>query len=149
MGAWGGFAPDYHQIPPTYYWRLEIDRESKKCVDLRVSPGQENMCIEHPVVHPNFQTKNAAFAYAQCCNKIGDSSAPMGYAKMKLDGTAIVQHNLQMGDTNDAVDVYWMGSRRFAGEPLAVPKQGSSGKETEAYLLGLVYDAVRDKSSLM
>jgi hypothetical protein len=78
-------------------------------MDLRVSPGQENMCIEHPVVHPNVQTRDATFAYAQCCNKVGDASAPMGYAKLRLDGVA----------------------------------------ETEAYLLGLVYDSVRDQSSLM
>jgi all-trans-8'-apo-beta-carotenal 15,15'-oxygenase len=138
LGAWGGFAPLYSNIPQTFYWRIEIDTETKKCVDLRVSPGHENMCVEHPVVHPVVQTKDATFAYAQCCNKIGDSSAPMGYAKMRLDGTAPVQLGLQMGDANEEVDVYWVGSRRFAGEPLVVPKQGSSGKETEAYLLGLV-----------
>lgn len=149
LGAWGGFAPDYNKIPPTYYWRMEIDTDSKKCVDLRVSPGHENMCVEHPVVHPNVQTEDATFAYAQCCNKVGDSSAPMGYAKLRLDGKAPVQLNMKMGVSNDEVDVFWVGSRRFAGEPLVIPKQGSSGKETEAYLLGLVYDAVRDQSSLM
>jgi all-trans-8'-apo-beta-carotenal 15,15'-oxygenase len=149
LGAWGGFSPDYDKIPPTYYWRLEIDPSTQTCMDLRVSPGQENMCIEHPVVHPNVQTRDATFAYAQCCNKVGDASAPMGYAKLRLDGVAPVQLGLEMGDMNDAVDVYWLGSRRFAGEPLVVPKRGSSEKETEAYLLGLVYDSVRDQSSLM
>jgi len=148
LGAWGGFAPDYNKIPPTYYWRIEIDPDTQKCTDLRVSPGHENMCVEHPVVHPYVQTKDATYAVAQCCNKIGDASAPMGFAKMRLDGTAPVKPNWQMGDANDEVDVFWVGSRRFAGEPLVIPKQGSTD-ENEAYLLGLVFDAVRDQSCLM
>ena len=150
LGAWGGFSPDYHQIPPTFFWRMEIDPTSKKCVDLRVSPGAENMCIEHPVVHPNFATRDATFAYAQCCNAIGDSSAPMGYAKLRLDGGADFQNNLKPGEKNEVVDVYWTGSRRFTGEPLVVPKQnGNPEREEDAFLLGLVYDAVRDRSSLL
>jgi len=150
LGAWGGFCPDYQQIPVTYYWRMEIDPTTQKCVDLRVAPGQENMCVEHPVVHPNMQTKDAVYSYAQCCNAIGDASAPMGYAKMRLDGTAKVQPNLKAGEKNEEVDVYWVGPRRFAGEPLVVPKQnGNSEREEDAYLLGLVYDAVKDRSSVM
>lgn len=150
LGAWGGFCPDYDKIPVTFYWRMEIDPETKQCVDLRVSPGNENICCEHPVVHPNFQTRSATFAYAQCCNAIGDASAPVGYAKLRLDGTAKVQTNLQPGEKNDDVDVYWIGSRSFAGEPLVVPKRGANmEREEDAYLLGLVYDSVEDKSSIM
>jgi len=150
LGAWGGFCPDYDKIPPTYYWRMEFDPKSKQCVDLRVSPGAENICCEHPVVHPNFQTKDATYAYAQCCNAIGDASAPMGYAKFRLDGSAIVQPNLDLGEKNYSVDVYWVGSRRFAGEPLVVPKRnGNLEREEDAYLLGLVYDAVKNQSSIV
>mmetsp|Transcript_37085 Transcript_37085/g.66802 ORF Transcript_37085/g.66802 Transcript_37085/m.66802 type:complete len:706 (+) Transcript_37085:100-2217(+) len=150
LGAWGGFCPDYDKIPPTYYWRIEIDPETERCVDLRVSPGAENMACEHPVVHPNFQTKDATYVYTQCGNAIGDASAPMGFAKLRLDGSAVVQPNLKAGETNDEPDVYWVGSRRFAGEPLVVPKRnGNLEREEDAYLLGLVYDAVRDQSSLV
>mmetsp|Transcript_19151 Transcript_19151/g.41479 ORF Transcript_19151/g.41479 Transcript_19151/m.41479 type:complete len:1093 (+) Transcript_19151:196-3474(+) len=150
LGAWGGFSPDYLQIPVTFYWRMEIDPTIEKCVDLRVSPGAENMCIEHPVVHPNFATKDATFAYSQCCNAVGDASAPMGYAKLRLDGGAVVQPNLKVGEKNEEVDVYWIGSRRFTGEPLVVPKlNGNLEREEDAYLLGLVYDAVEDKSAIM
>lgn len=150
LGAWGGFAPDYNQIPPTYYWRMEIDPKSQECVDLRVSSGSENMCVEHPVVHPNFQTKAPKFAYTQCCNAVGDSSGPMGYSKLRLDGGAPAQPHLKLGDKNEEVDVYWIGSRRFAGEPLVVPKRGVNLEdEDEAYLLGLMYDAVKHKSSLV
>jgi len=150
LGAWGGFAPDYHQIPPTFLWRMEIDPVTQQCVDLRVSPGSENMCIEHPVVHPNFATRQATYAYAQCCNAVGDSSAPMGYARLRLDGSATPQTHLKPGEKNEEVDVYWIGSRRFAGEPLVVPKKNCNlDREEDAYLLGLVYDAVKDRSALM
>ncbi len=102
------------------------------------------------MVHPNFATKNASYAYAQCCNVVGDASAPMGLAKMRLDGSAVVQTSLNVGDKNEGVDVYWVGPRRFAGEPLVVPKRnGNMAREEDAYLVGLVYDAVKDRSSLM
>ena len=144
------FCPDYDKIPPTYYWRMEIDPKTERCVDLRVSPGAENMACEHPVVHPNFQTKDATHVYTQCGNAIGDASAPMGFAKLRLDGSAVIQPNLKAGEKNDEPDVYWVGSRRFAGEPLVVPKRnGNLEREEDAYLLGLVYDAVRDQSSLV
>lgn len=101
------------------------------------------------MVHPNFVTKDAAYAYSQCCNVVGDSSAPMGLSKIRLDGSA-VQPSLDPGDKNEDVDVYWVGPRRFAGEPLVIPKRnGDLDREEDAYLLSLVYDAVKDRSSLM
>lgn len=129
---------------------MEIDPTTKQCVEVRVSPGAENICSEHPAVHPNFQTKDPAYAYVQCGNVIGDASAPMGYAKLRLDGSAVVQPNLAEGEKNEEVDVFWLGSRRFAGEPLVVPKRnGNLESEKDAYLLGLVFDAVKNRSSLM
>ena len=102
------------------------------------------------MVHPNFATKDAAYAYAQCCNVVGDSSAPMGFSKIRLDGSGVVQSGLDVGDKNEDVDVYWVGPRRFAGEPLVIPKRiGDLDREENAYLLGLVYDAVKDRSSLV
>ena len=141
---------DYYRIPETFYWRIEIDPTTKQCVEMRVAPGLENMCIEHPVVHPNFQTKDAVYAYAQCCNAIGDSTPPLGYAKFRLDGSAVVQPNIKPGEKNEEVDTYWFGPRRFAGEPLVIPKKnGNIERENDAYLVGLVYDAVKDKSSVV
>jgi len=150
LGAWGGFCPDYDKIPPTFYWRMVFDPKTKECVDLRVSQGAENICCENPVVHPNFQTKDAKYAYALCSNAIGDSSAPMGYAKFCLDGSAVDQSNLEAGEKNDTTDVYWVGSRRFTGEPLVVPKRnGNPEREEDAYLLGMAFDAVKDKGCIM
>merc|ERR1711920_932181 len=69
--------------------------------------------------------------------------------------------SLLTGERNDYVDAYWFGSRYFAGEPLIVPKASSSSNEKEkttrdtdttreknAYLLGVVFDAVKEKSFL-
>lgn len=50
LGAWGGLAPDFRQIPPTFLWRLEIDPKEKKCVSLNVAPGSANTCVEHILV---------------------------------------------------------------------------------------------------
>lgn len=150
LGAWGGFCPDYYKIPETFYWRMEIDPTTHKCVDLRVTPGAENICCEHPVVHPNFVTKDAMFSYAQCCNVIGDASTPAGYSKFRIDGTAPAQSHLKQGQRNEEVDTYFVGPRRFTGEPLVIPKKGGNiDREEDAYLVGLVYDSVEDRSSLV
>ena len=110
---------------------MEIDPAIKKCVDLRVCPGAKNKGSELAIVHPNFQTKDAKFAYILSSNAIGDSSPSMGYAKLRLDGTAKVQPNLKAGENNEEVDVYWVGSRRFAGEPLVVPKRNADLEREE------------------
>ena len=44
VGAWGGFAPHFADIPPTYIWRLEIDPQKKETVSLDVARGSSNCC---------------------------------------------------------------------------------------------------------
>lgn len=147
LGAWGGFAPLFSIIPPTLIWKLEIDPVEKKCVDLRVAPGAANVCAEHPLVHPNFNTKRAKYVYAVASNVIGDSTAPCGYCKIRVED--IDERELAKGERNDSVDAWWFGTRYFAGEPLIVPKFGGDpNKEEEAYLLGMVQDSVRDRSAV-
>lgn len=147
LGAWGGFAPLFSIIPPTLIWKLEIDPVEKKCVDLRVAPGAANVCAEHPLVHPKFNTKRAKYIYAVASNVIGDSTAPCGYCKISVvDGD---ESHLFQGQRNDNVDAWWFGTRYFAGEPLIVPKFGGDpNKEEEAYLLGMVQDSVKDRSAI-
>jgi all-trans-8'-apo-beta-carotenal 15,15'-oxygenase len=56
---------------------------------------------------------------------------------------------LAPGEFNSEVDAYWFGSRYFVSEPLIVPKQcGDPDKEEDAYLLGMVHDAARDRDFL-
>lgn len=147
LGAWGGFAPYYTVIPPTFIWKLVIDPRTKKCISLDIAPGSLNACADHPLVHPNFSTKKVKYVYAVGSNVIGDSSAPCGYIKLQVEGSG--DRSLKTGEKNEKIDSYWFGSRFFAGEPIIVPKAGSDpGIETEAYLLGMVQDTVQDRSAV-
>jgi len=147
LGAWGGFCPNFAVIPPTCIWRLEIDPATKMCVDLNIAPGCSNSCSEHIVVHPNFTTKPAKYVYAITSNIVGDSSAPVGYARhCVVDGST---RPLVVGEYNNEIDVYWFGSRCFTDEPLVVPKHGGNQEdERDSYLLGMVFDAVEQRSFL-
>jgi all-trans-8'-apo-beta-carotenal 15,15'-oxygenase len=145
LGAWGGFAPIFNQIPQTFIWRLELDPRTQSTVDLSIAPGCRNVCAEHPVVHPNFVTKRVLNSYAVASNLVGDSTAPCGYVRLRVEDGSITP--LAVGDRNQDVDSYWFGSRYFAGEPLVVPKTGGDlNDEDDAYLLGMVQDSVRNRS---
>ncbi|KAG7355846.1 lignostilbene-alpha,beta-dioxygenase [Nitzschia inconspicua] len=137
LGAWGGFSPDFRQIPPTFLWRLEIDPKQKTCVSLNVAPGSANTCVEHILVHPNFNIRKAEYVYGTGSNLIGDSSPPCGYVKCKVEsGKPFHSQSVSPGEFNSEVDAYWFGSRYFVTEPLIVPKQcGDPGSEEDAYLL--------------
>lgn len=127
LGAWGGFAPVYSVIPPTFLWKLEIDPVAKKCIHLSVAPGASNVCLEHPLVHPNFNTKKAKYVYVVASNVNGDSTAPCGYCKIQVeDGN---DSPFLPGERNEDVDAWWFGTRFFAGEPIIVSKNGSDPKK--------------------
>ena len=145
LGAWGGFAPHFNEIPQTFLWRLEIDPKTKKTVDLSIAPGSANVCAEHCVVHPNFKTKKAQHVYAVASNVHGDSSAPCGYSHHQVETAKTQQMN--PGERNTDIDCYFFGTRYTAGEPLVVPKHnGNPDNEKEAFLIGMVRDSVQDRS---
>jgi carotenoid cleavage dioxygenase-like enzyme len=147
LGAWGGYAPIFNQISPTFLWRMEIDPRNKKCVSLGVAPGSANVCIEHVLVHPNFNIRQVQNVYGAASNCIGDSTAPCGYARLKVETGS--QYMLREGEYNDEVDAYWFGARYFTTEPLIVPKAGGDpDNEYDAYLLGVVRDAAKERNFL-
>lgn len=127
LGAWGGFCPLFHQIPPTFLWRLVLSSDDAPTLTT-VCP---TLCAEHPVVHPLMTQPK--YSYAVVSNNVGDSSPPCGYARVQVD---------MMGESSEQ---YWFGSRYFCGEPLVVPKMGRVD-EDGAYLLGMVQDSVRQLS---
>lgn len=147
LGAWGGFAPDFRRIPPTCLWRLEINPKRKECVSLSIAPGAANVCIEHVLVHPNFNIRKAENVYGTASNLVGDSTPPCGYVRVKVEkGSPTI---LPDGEFNFDVDAYWFGARYFATEPIIVPKRGGNvDNEEEAYLLGMVHDAARRRDFL-
>jgi all-trans-8'-apo-beta-carotenal 15,15'-oxygenase len=147
LGAWGGLAPHFPIISPTNFWRMEIDPEAKECVSLGIAPGCANMCVEHMLVHPNFNIRRAQNVYGTTSNAVGDSTAPCGYAKLKVETGS--RAKLEKGEFNEEVDAFWFGTRYFASEPLIVPKSdGDPDKEEQAYLLGVVRDAARKRDFL-
>jgi all-trans-8'-apo-beta-carotenal 15,15'-oxygenase len=147
LGAWGGFAPEFPRIPPTFLWRLEIDTKERKCVSLNIAPGSANACVEHILVHPNFTIRKAENVYSTISNVIGDSTPPSGYAKLKVESGSTMM--LTEGEVNEEIDAFWFGARYFTTEPLIVPKKGGNrDNEDEAYLLGMVKDAVKQRNFL-
>ena len=72
LGAWGGIAPEFERIPPTFIWRVEVDMKEKKS-SLRVAKGSKDVCGEHLKVHPDYQMKKANHLYVVSSNLIGDS----------------------------------------------------------------------------
>lgn len=147
LGAWGGHSPDFPKIPPTFLWRLEIDPTEKRTVSLDIAPGCNNICTEHMLVHPHFNTRKARNVYGTASNLVGDSTPPNGYVKLKVEtGSTAIR---KKGEVNDEVDSYWFGSRYFVTEPIIVPKEGGNiENEDEAYLLGMVRDAAKKKNFL-
>jgi carotenoid cleavage dioxygenase-like enzyme len=147
LGAWGGFAPDFLRIPPTFLWRLEIDPKQKRTVSLDIAPGCQNVCTEHMLVHPNFITRKCQNVYGTASNIVGDSTPPNGYVKLKVESGSTTK--LKEGEPNEDLDSYWFGTRYFVTEPLIVPKDGGDPEnEDEAYLLGIVRDAANKKNFL-
>jgi carotenoid cleavage dioxygenase-like enzyme len=56
---------------------------------------------------------------------------------------------LTEGEVNEDVEGFWFGSRYFVSEPVIVPKKGGNPEnEEEAYLLGMVKDAVKARNFL-
>ena len=99
-------------------------------------------------MHPNFNIRKAENVYGTGSNLIGDSSPPCGYVKCKVENGSPYTL-LTDGEFNTEVDAYWFGSRFFVTEPIIVPKQGGNpDNEEEAYLLGMVHDAARDRTFL-
>jgi len=150
LGAWGGFAPDFPKIPPTFLWRLEIDPKTRRTVSLDIAPGCQNVCTEHMLVHPNFNTKKAQNVYGTGSNLIGDSTPPNGYVKLRVEaGRTAKESKLEDGQVNEEVDSYWFGSRYFTTEPIIVPKDGGDiENEDDAYLLGMIRDGSNGKNFL-
>jgi hypothetical protein len=98
-------------------------------------------------VHPSFTSRKAENVFGTGSNLIGDSSPPCGYVKCKVESGNSV--SLHPGEVNAEIDAYWFGTRYFVTEPLIVPKQGGDPfNEEDAYLLGMVHDAARDKDFL-
>lgn len=132
LTSWGGYAPDFDAIAPTFLWQTVIDTE-KKTVSHEIAPGMNGYCIAHPHTNPNLEGSPTRYLYMPYCNKIGESSPPVGYLKL---------------DTHTNEKTIWTNHAQcFAEEPVFVPDaRGQS--EDGGWLLGLMYDYLSDRSCL-
>lgn len=132
LTSWGGYAPDFDAISPTYLWQTIINPNQQSVIH-RIAPGTEGYCIAHPHTNPNKETLPSRYLYMPYCNNIGESSPPIGYLKL---------------DTQTQEQQLWTGHPLcFAEEPVFVPNS-QGNKEDDGWLLGLMYDHLRERSSL-
>ncbi len=132
LTSWGGYAPDFDAIAPTFLWQTLIN-PTTQTVTHRIAPGTNSYCIAHPHTNPKKETQPSRYLYMPYCNNIGESSPPIGYLKL---------------DTQTNQQQLWTGHPLcFAEEPVFVPDPKGT-EEDDGWLLGLMYDHLRECSSL-
>ncbi|NJM98249.1 MAG: lignostilbene-alpha,beta-dioxygenase [Phormidesmis sp. RL_2_1] len=132
LTSWGGYAPDFDAIAPTFLWQTTI-HPTAKTITHQIALGTQNNCIAHPHTHPDYETLPSRYLYMAYCNNIGQSSPPVGYLRL---------------DTHRQTQQLWTTHpQSFVEEPVIVPHpQGK--KEDDGWLLGLIYDHLQKRSSL-
>jgi all-trans-8'-apo-beta-carotenal 15,15'-oxygenase len=133
LTRWGGDAPDFDAIPPTFLWHTTV-HPHQRAVEHRVAAGVEQYCIDHPHPNPNVETQAVRYLYMTYSNTIGESSPPVGYLKLDLQ--------------TEATQVWRGDPLSFTEEPIFVPTPGAR-REDEGLLLGIVYDHQRGRSALV
>ena len=132
LTSWGGYAPDFDAIAPTFLWQTVIDPTGKDVLH-QIAPGMTDYCISHPHANPNLETLPVRYLYMPYCNDIGESSPPVGYLKL---------------DTHTNEKAIWMAHAQcFAEEPVFVPDAEGEAEDC-GWLLGLMYDHLKERSCL-
>ena len=133
LTSWGGDAPDFDAIAPTFLWKTTLHPE-KRTLEHRIAPGAEGCCIDHPHPNPHFETQPARYLYMTYSNAQGESSPPIGY--LKLD--------LHTGERQ-----LWLAPPlSVTEEPIFVPESDGT-QEDDGFILGIVYDHQQQRSSLV
>lgn len=133
LTSWNGYSPNFDAIAPTFLWQTLINPQAKTLTH-RLNPGTEGYCIAHPHTHPKRETLSSRYLYMPYGNNIGESSPPVGYLKF---------------DTHTQQQQLWTTHPlSFAEEPVIVSNPDSD-KEDDGWLLGLMYDHLKERSSLV
>ncbi|MGB3768696.1 MAG: carotenoid oxygenase family protein, partial [Phormidesmis sp.] len=132
LTSWSGYAPDFDAIAPTFLWQTIVD-PTQRTASHHIAPGMEDCCISHPHTNPNRESLPVRYLYMPYCNRIGESSPPVGYLKL---------------DTYTQEKTIWMGHAQcFAEEPVFVPNPEVEAEDS-GWLLGLMYDHQQARSCL-
>ena len=138
LTSWSGYSPDFDAIAPTYLWQTRIDPKGQTLIH-KIAPGTQKDCIAHPHINPHYETQPCRYLYMPYCNSLGVSSPPTGYAKLDIQ--------------TQEKQVWSAHPQSFAEEPVFAPaaknKNEDCDKEDAGWLLGLMYDHLKKRSSLV
>ena len=120
---------NFGRLDPGQLWRFEMDLEAKT-VDRSLL---EARCCEFPVVHPDRVGREYQYSY-------------MG-AAVEIAGNMPLQTLVKVDVTTGQETICSYAPNGFVNEPVFVPKPG--GAEEDGWLLSMVFDGVRDRSSVV
>jgi all-trans-8'-apo-beta-carotenal 15,15'-oxygenase len=121
---------DFATLMPGQLWRFELDLSTNQ-VDRKMLVSR---CCEFPVVHPDYVGRDYQYAY-------------MG-AGLATEGNVPLQAIAKIDVTTGTEVLHSCGPDGFINEPIFVPS-GVGKSEDAGWLLTMVYDGVRDRSSIV
>jgi all-trans-8'-apo-beta-carotenal 15,15'-oxygenase len=119
---------NFGRLDPGQLWRFELDLATGTVDRTLLEPR----CCEFPVVHPDRVGREYRYAYMGAAATIGGNQPLQALAKIDV--------------TTGEETLYDYAPNGFVNEPVFVPKPG--GSEEEGWLLAMVFDGVRDRSSI-
>ncbi|TAG93305.1 MAG: carotenoid oxygenase family protein [Oscillatoriales cyanobacterium] len=125
---------DFDSLPAGELWRFKLNL-SDNTVEHKVI---ESRCCEFPTLHPNHAGQPYRYLY------IGAANSPTGNAPLQ----AILKVDFLTAEQQ----IWSVAPRGFAGEPVFVPRVVSADTamaEDDGWLLMLMYDAAKHRSSLV
>jgi all-trans-8'-apo-beta-carotenal 15,15'-oxygenase len=120
----------FEKLDPGQLWRFKLDLKTHT-VERQLL---ESRCCEFPVVHPDYVGRPHRYAY------LGAAHNPQGNAPLQ----AVIKLDMQTGERQ----IWSAAPRGFAGEPVYVPRPGST-IEDDGWLLLLSFNAEYERSELV
>lgn len=121
---------DFDKVPPGQLWRFHFNLKTKtmrrRCIDQRA--------CDFPYVHPGYIGQSHRWVY------LGAAHHPKGNAPLQ----AILKIDPESGQQA----VWSAAPKGFVGEPVFVPRPGST-QEDGGWVLTLVYDAAHDRTDVV
>ncbi len=121
---------DFNKVEPGQLWRFRFDLRSQKTTAKLV----ESRCVEFPSLHPHHEGRAYRYVY------LAAAALPTGNAPLQ----ALLKYDFE----TETQQFYALGARRFASEPLFVPRPGATDEDA-GWVLMMTYDAERHGSDLM
>ena len=139
LGAWEGTAPDFDQIPCTYLYRTVVDPRTGRLISHEPVAGMESVVVEHPHIHPGFESRPLRYVFMSVGSQTGISSPPLGYLRI----------DLHTGEKQ----VWYAPQNTYCEEVVIVPKEPKQAghvfnetEEDDVWVLASMFDAEKDRS---